>query len=889
MSDYYSAPTNFRIRSRLTVSPVCLTIDYTLRQGEARFSSNFGISSNEITIEGALPTPLRMTADLVCKAIVITPPLHKIMIDFACVGVHWKPDHDYRIVFTEDAIREVGDRPLVGPTFTKTYTTNPLPILTSSPAFGSTSVINNTKIQFVFDRLMRPGRGNVYLYEQASPSNVLISTYDVNMDVDQVNTDNLTTFTIDTLGLLKANKTYVVTSDVKVFRDFDELYYPQLTGTTYTFTTALSTNNQFPDLISFVLSSGTLVTTFKRYRNPGATTIDASATLTGPANWRIRTTPSSITANATQTVGLTYTNGGLRSQQSSQFDFYDIFTNYTANGRGNISANFNYTSIVGLIKSYISSISSSATLTGPANWRLRRSLSNNVSSAFSETTQGDWAVLDATRAAETYTLNTTVDITNGPLVKVKSTTGNGNLTYTMTVMPDNTSAVTTMSINSVKYRQLSKLTAVRTPETDNYPKGVDISDDGLVFAVIDGENATSTALYCSIYRKTSNGLWALETSIASPTYTGASNFTGFNSLSFSSDGNLLALATYDYSTGYTSDGIVKIYSYSAGTWTLLYSINGSTNDSIGLSVKFDSTGNRLFVGTYNNTGKVYVRSGNTWVLERTFTAPDSSTNFGAGGFINSSGDIIILNSEAQQGTLTAYGASYVYTRSGTTWTLTQTLKRTTLAGGGAGQCRALSKSGNYIAIDYYAPNSSTVNTAIYVNNAGTWSLSYASIPAIVNTSYTLRSVKFAGDSTVLVGYLYGRVEKNIIYTRNGTSWSTVSQTIDIGATNYFVAGPGGITISEDESTIIMNGMTSDTNNGNTILSGDIYVYYNTNTIWNSSTKTLTYSGTRADCNAMTDLIRLTPATGFTGNFNLVYTMVSRDGVTTTKTQAVTRV
>jgi hypothetical protein len=54
--------------------------------------------------------------------------------------------------------------------------------------------------------------------------------------------------------------------------------------------------------------------------------------------------------------------------------------------------------------------------------------------------------------------------------------------------------------------------------------------------------------------------------------------------------------------------------------------------------------------------------------------------------------------------------------------------------------------------------------------------------------------------------------------------------------------------------------------------------------WNSGTKTLTLTGTRAQINADVDTIQLTPYGGYTSNFQLVYTATTPRSATDDRSQ-----
>jgi hypothetical protein len=94
-----------------------------------------------------------------------------------------------------------------------------------------------------------------------------------------------------------------------------------------------------------------------------------------------------------------------------------------------------------------------------------------------------------------------------------------------------------------------------------------------------------------------------------------------HSVSLSSDGTRVAIGAYDNDDNGTQSGHVRIYEYSAGSWTQLGAdIDGEAmSDESGSSVSLSSDGTILAIGAPNNDGtgseaghvRVYSVSGNT--------------------------------------------------------------------------------------------------------------------------------------------------------------------------------------------------------------------------------------------------------------------------------------
>jgi hypothetical protein len=387
---------------------------------------------------------------LACAPTYIKRKTNKIHIDWACLGVNWKPDNTYRLVFGSDVLRDANDvKKQPNSEFEVNFTSNPLPtVLIADPVFSDNDVTNNTKIEFIFDRKMRKGEtGNLYLYQEDGATDILLKTFNIATDVT-LTTDagDISKFTLSDTGLLQANKTFYVTSDVKVFRDWDNMYYPQLTAGAYTFTTDLSVN-EFPDLISFVTSSGTLEFTYIRYRDTASNFDLVDTTLTAPyIRYRDPGLSNFDQVTANQTASLVYANATTSTNISSAFEFVDIFITYTAGGQGIFTSTADIASVVGVIKEFLSAVSADSTLLANTLTSVTRNSAFTNSASFDNSFTGDYGILDQTRSADTYSTNTTTTINNGPLINdKKSTTTFGE--YTLTVTPNATSAVNTLSVN----------------------------------------------------------------------------------------------------------------------------------------------------------------------------------------------------------------------------------------------------------------------------------------------------------------------------------------------------------------------------------------------------------------------------------------------------------
>jgi hypothetical protein len=172
-------------------------------------------------------------------------------------------------------------------------------------------------------------------------------------------------------------------------------------------------------------------------------------------------------------------------------------------------------------------------------------------------------------------------------------------------------------------------------------------------------------------------------------------------------------------------GAAYVYTRSGTTWTEQQKIQSSdvgTGNSVyahefGRSVAIDGDGNTAIVGSFGidtlatDAGAAYVftRSGTTWTEQQKIQASDGNTDdrFGMSVDISSDGDTVVVGAPAREvGSLTYAGASYVFTRSGTTWTQQKKLTTSDAASDDMfGSNMKISRDGNYIigGVPYEGP------------------------------------------------------------------------------------------------------------------------------------------------------------------------------------------
>ncbi len=212
-----------------------------------------------------------------------------------------------------------------------------------------------------------------------------------------------------------------------------------------------------------------------------------------------------------------------------------------------------------------------------------------------------------------------------------------------------------------------------------YGRSISVSSDGNVLAVAAHQGTTAqTNGLIYIYTKQTDGTWSLRDTIINPSDGDPTEYEFGVSVSLSSDGNLMAVGSYDlglsegYYTGHTSTQYyrsgVHIYEYSNSSWGIRDTIldpKASPSLEFGKDVALSSDGAILIVGVGRYDNSVYYGEGgvyrfkydsqNTiWNQEDFITIPHTNTfitggdnppaGFGATVSISDDGMILTVGS-----------------------------------------------------------------------------------------------------------------------------------------------------------------------------------------------------------------------------------------------------
>lgn len=254
------------------------------------------------------------------------------------------------------------------------------------------------------------------------------------------------------------------------------------------------------------------------------------------------------------------------------------------------------------------------------------------------------------------------------------------------------------------------------------------NDSNVLFVGAPNRDGTSLSNAGKVYIYTRNGsTWTYSTSIVSSDLS-ISDWFGF-SLDLSSDGTTLVVGAPGESINYAStpfnNGAVYIFTGSGTSWTQqggkLNASDPGTGDNLGLRVRISSNGNTVIASApyWNSSnigsGAVYVftRSGTTWSQLQRLNVPTITVNEDLYGGMSISPDgnaVVVGASGADISPYDASGAVYVYSRSGSTFSLVQTILPTdAVSNTRFGLATVLNSTGDLAVITTQTP----VRTYIY--------------------------------------------------------------------------------------------------------------------------------------------------------------------------------
>ena len=267
--------------------------------------------------------------------------------------------------------------------------------------------------------------------------------------------------------------------------------------------------------------------------------------------------------------------------------------------------------------------------------------------------------------------------------------------------------------------------------------------------------------------------------------------------------------------------------------------DAATGDEFGTSVSLD--GDTALVGAKRDNAKgvfsgsayVFVRSGTTWTQQTKLIADDGGAGDKFGFSVSIDGDTALVGALFGHGNVPSSGSAYVFFRNGTTWT--QQAKLSDPDGAALdlfGQ--SVSVSGDTALIgapsDDDNGNMNSGSSYVYTRSGTSWTQQAKLIADDAKAGDNLgHSVSLDGD-TALIG-AKGNDDKGAssgsayVFTRSGTTWSQQAKLIADDGAGFDLFG---LSVSIDGDKALVGAISGD---GNVTDSGSAYAFVRSGTTW----------------------------------------------------------
>lgn len=383
--------------------------------------------------------------------------------------------------------------------------------------------------------------------------------------------------------------------------------------------------------------------------------------------------------------------------------------------------------------------------------------------------------------------------------------------------------------HAIGYSQVgSKLVASDGTSSAQFGHSVSMSDDGTI-VVIGGNKdnqVSSNSVGATWVFTGSNGAYTQFGNKLVGTGGSTTNANQGTSVAISGDGTtILTGGTKDATFG-TAAGAAWVFTLVSGAWTQQAIISPNvTSAAFGASVSLSSDGNTALIGSTGSASPgaswVYVRQSGTWTLQQKLVGTGNSGNSvqGTSVALSSDGKTAVIGGPSDKPSTSTIGATWVFTRIGSTWTQAQKLVGTGTTGSSAqGTSVAVNYNGTRIFIGATGDNSNTGAVWVFdLNQNGTW-LEQTRLPGVSSSSKFGTSVATnrEGDLLIIGASAYGSsVGAVYIYQYSGGAWSEVSNSQFQGSGNTGSSNQGkSVAMSKDGTSVCFGGDNDNLVSGN---------------------------------------------------------------------------
>ncbi|HEX3482877.1 MAG TPA: hypothetical protein VHT91_48040 [Kofleriaceae bacterium] len=306
--------------------------------------------------------------------------------------------------------------------------------------------------------------------------------------------------------------------------------------------------------------------------------------------------------------------------------------------------------------------------------------------------------------------------------------------------------------SGASWTQQTKLTAADGAGNENFGTSVAVEGDTALVGAIFASDAGSSDFGAVYVFVRSGTTWTQQAKLVPPDGVADDQFGTSIALS----GDTAVIGAVHHSAGGDRSGAAYVFVRSGATWVLqaqLTAADGADNDQLGMSVAL--AGDTAVIGAVNAAGHtaqagaayVFVRSGTTWTQQAKLTAADGAAFDHFGTSVALSSDTVLVGASGSDDVDHDAGAAYVFVRSGATWTQQAELTAADGEGGNAfGAAVALAGDTAVIGSPFDSPLGAASGSSYVFARSGTTWTQQTKLTAADGTA-----VDFFGTSVALSG------------------------------------------------------------------------------------------------------------------------------------------
>jgi FG-GAP repeat len=296
----------------------------------------------------------------------------------------------------------------------------------------------------------------------------------------------------------------------------------------------------------------------------------------------------------------------------------------------------------------------------------------------------------------------------------------------------------------------------------------------------------------------------------------------------------------------TNAGSAYVFVRSGTSWSeqaKLTAGDAAAADDFGISVAID--GDTIVVGadldddagSFSGSAYVFVRSGTSWSQQAKLTAGDAAAGDQFGFSVGISDETVVVGAVSDDTAAgTDAGSAYVFVRSGTSWS-----QQAKLTAGDAAAFDlfgfAVGINGETVGVGAPGDNSAAGSTYVFVRSGTSWSqqAKLTASDAAAGDNFGRNAVRISGD-TLVVGAPFDATGAGAdagsayVFVRSGTSWS---QQAKLTASDAAAGDLFGLSVGISGDTVVAGARADD--DGGTD-SGSAYVFTRSGTSWSQQQK-----------------------------------------------------